>query len=417
MKIETKERIRQIIRKSPIYHKTEKILLSPFDKDRLQESVEKAIQNVPYYKAYKAYLKRPFSIESFPILHKKDIVGYEKYFISKYSFRPFLSRKETGGSTGCSLELFYSPDLIVKKNVIADYAFSLIGENMVIGVLRGQSPKNGKIWQKINSKYILLSSYSLSDRNIDNYLKVLQEEHINCLHVYPSSLFIFAKLIKNKYGKVDLPNLKGILSSSEIFSPENKCLIQEVFPNVKIIDLYGQNEQVCAAIAEDRGCYHFFKNYGYVEFVNTGEMINGHHIAEIVATSIMNTTMPFIRYATEDYVELDEVGNVVSIIGRESDFIVNNDNILTPCIVVTRTCSMKNVTNFQYYQDTEGELVFKVVVNQDFEKKDIQYLLEDMNTSFNGKMNCKVEIVKTIERTKIGKQKRLIQKLNLNKYK
>lgn len=412
-----KEIIRRLIKKSPMYCMAKQRLLSSFSYKTLQEAVESAIRNVPYYHTYGEHLKIPFSIKCFPILYKKDIVGNETSFISKCSFKPFLSRKETGGSTGCSLELFYSPSVIFKKDVITDYAFSLIGKELVIGVLRGQRPDKGKLWQIINNKYVLLSSYSLSENNLDEYLKVIREYHINCLHVYPSAIYILAKLIKNKYGKADLPELRGILSSSETLSIENKRLIKEVFPNIKIVDLYGHNELVCTAIAEDNGFYHFFPNYGYVEFIDTGETTNGHRIAEIVATSVMNKTMPLIRYATEDYVELDEAGNVISIVGRESDFVVNKNKELVPCIVVTRTCSMKNVMNFQYYQDTIGELVFRVVVNQEFDETDKRFLLEDMDASFCGKVECRIEIVQTIEKTKAGKQRRLIQKLNIDEYK
>lgn len=409
--------MKNLIKYTPMYALIRKSQLAPYSPVHLQNAVLEAIKNVPFYNGYDKYIKSPFSIKDFPILCKKDILGNETLLISKRAFKAFLSRKETGGSTGYSLKLFYSPSVIIEKEVIPNYAFSLIGWNLRIATLRGQRPANGKLWQATGNGNIILSSYQLSEDNLDEYLKILRERHISCLHVYPSSLFILARLIKCKYGKVCLPDLKGILASSEIFSVENKKLVKEVFPGVKIIDFYGHNELACCAIAENDGFYHFFKNYGYVEFIETGETVNGNRIAEIVATSIMNTAMPFIRYATEDYVELDKDGNVVSIIGRTSDFVVNADGALTPCIVVTRDRSMMNISNFQYYQSIEGELTFRIVVNQEFNQIDQQYLLEDMNESFNGRMVCKVEIVNSIERTKAGKQKRLVQELNLNKYK
>jgi hypothetical protein len=44
-------------------------------------------------------------------------------------------------------------------------------------------------------------------------------------------------------------------------------------------------------------------------------------------------------------------------------------------------------------------------------------MTEDLNRSFNGLVNCSVEIVDEIERTKAGKQKRLVQMLNICDYK
>ena len=417
MNIVLKEFIRRCFIMNPIYQIEKKHFNEDIDGATLQNIITKAIKNVPYYYQYNNLVNEKFSLNDFPIIRKRDIMGHESEMVSKKTIRSLLQKAETGGSTGMSLELYYSPTFIIKKQVATDYAFSLIGEDLNVALLRGQRPAEGKIFQKVNNKQILLSSYLLSEDNIDEYIKLLKEYHINCLHVYPSSLSIFIRLIKAKYGTIELPDLKGILSSSEIFSREEKELTKEVLPNVNIVDYYSQNESACCAISVDSGFYRFFSRFGFVEFVDTGERINGNRIAEIVATSVMNTTMPFIRYATDDYVELDDNNNVVSIIGRTSDFVVNKAEQLSPCIVVTRTCSMVNVTNFQFYQPEAGCLIFRVVVNKNFTDKDKNYLIEDMDSSFNGKMDCDVDVVDSIPRTKAGKQKRLIQDIEISKYK
>ena len=254
-----------------------------------------------------------------------------------------------------------------------------------------------------------MSSYLLTSETIDEYLNYLRIHKISCLHVYPSTISIMARLIKNKYGTADLPELKGVLSSSEILSLSEKKLIREVFGNIKIVDFYSQNELACCAISVNEGMYSFFNSFGHVEFVDTGERVNDNRICEIVSTGLLNEAMPLIRYATEDYVEVDKNNNVVSIIGRTSDFVYNKKGESAPCIINTRTVSMKNVTNFQYYQPCVGTLVFKVIVTDEFSDSDRQNLLDDMNMSFNGLMDCSVEVVVNIERTKRGKQLRLIQ--------
>lgn len=415
--LKLKEAIRHLIRFTPYYRQSKRALAQEFSTNILQKTVLDAIQNVPFYKGYGQYIKETFSIEDFPIIRKTDILNQEKNLVSSKVSKRFLFKVETGGSTGVSLELFRSLKTIASNQAATDMAFSLIGKDLRIGILRGQRPENGNIYKQMNNKTFVLSSYSLSNETLDEYIKVIKDNHINCLHVYPSSLSIFARLIKNRYGIFDYPELKGILSSSEIFSKEDKALVKEVFPNAKIIDLYGHNELACQAISVDNGFYNFIPNFGFVEFIDTGEKINGNRIAEIVATSIMNTTMPFIRYATDDYVELDSNNNIISIIGRTSDFVINKKQELAPCIILTRDKSMENVLNFQYYQPAEGILIFRVVTNNKFSDADKKYLLEDLNNSFNGKMDCSVEIVNSIERTKMGKQKRLIQHLDMNKYK
>ena len=416
MNYKKKHYFKVFLRYTPLYRKTTKsILQQESNNSLLKEHIYKYIEEVPYYHKHKSIIKDSFDIKELPILRKPDIQGHETEFVSTKVNKHFLFKEKTGGSTGWSLTLFRSFQDVTKSSAYVDYMFSLIGKNLRIAVLRGNKPKEG-IYECISSKKIILSSYSLSPESLETYLDILRKYRISCIHAYPSSISILARLVRNKYGTIQLPDLKGILTSSEIFSREEKLLVSEVFPDVKLVDLYGMSERCCCAYSIGLGYYHFIQDYGYTEFIDTGEKNGDNNIAEIVATSIMNTTMPFIRYGTDDYVEIDKNGNIIAIIGRSSDFVINNNNDIVPCIIIARNESKKNVLNFQYYQDSPGQLVYKVVVNNKFTQEEKKMLEDDLTNSFDNKMTCKVVVVSSIERTKIGKQKRLIQKLDLSKY-
>ena len=400
MNIFIKEHIRSGLKYLPQYRKT-RASINETSCTSLVDFLKKAVANVPYYHSHCPSTEKDISLSDFPIIRKDDIQGNEDLFVSKHYFKFFLTPYETGGSTGKSLSLYYSKSALIKKNAFYDYALSLIGDNLNIAMLRGVMPKQGALFEQVKRNYHIMSSYLLTSETIDEYLNYLRIHKISCLHVYPSTISIMARLIKNKYGIADLPELKGILSSSEILSLLEKKLIREVFGNIKIVDFYSQNELACCAISVNEGMYSFFNSFGHVEFVDTGERVNDNRICEIVSTGLLNEAMPLIRYATEDYVEVDKNNNVVSIIGRTSDFVYNKKGESAPCIINTRTVSMKNVTNFQYYQPCIGTLVFKVIVTDEFSDSDRQNLLDDMNMSFNGLMDCSVEVVVNIERTKL----------------
>lgn len=411
MRFLKKSVLRKILRKIPLYYRTKKNALNCVDSVHLvRQKLQENIDNVPFYSSYDFQLNHENPLHNIPVLRKCDVIANTDMLRSRSVSKCCLHRVETGGSTGVSLSLYRSVRDVIKEIAFVDALFSLVGKNLIVGVLRGNKPKSG-LFEVVSKHEVLLSSYSLSLENIDAYLDILQSYNVSCLHVYPSSLVILARLIKQKYGKVNLPKLKGIFASSEIFSREDKEFVKSVFSDVKIIDFYGHNEQACCAYSIDDGEYHFLPMYGYVEFLDTGEKVNGHRIAEIVATSIMNEAMPLVRYATEDYVELDECGRVLSIIGRSSDFVLNKNGDVVPCIFSTRPLTLKNVLNFQYFQEKQGELHFRVVVTDEFSEKDIAMIKEDLQTSFDGKMVCFVDVVPQIERTKRGKQMRLIQKL------
>lgn len=404
--------IKRLIKIVPLYKQTyAKISNGNQNNNLLKRSLSNAITNVPYYRnKYGNVSLDNNGLDKFLILRKADLVNNEGLFISDKYNKKILSKKSTGGTTGISLKIFSFYKSEICETAYLDYAFSLIakGGNLRIAVLRGNKPSSGIYEYKY--RHLLLSSYDLSKTNVKYYVSLLKKYKINCLFVYPSSLHLFCKYLVELGNEVELPQIKGILSSSEVLSKEDKNLILKLFPDINLIDLYGQNEHVALAISINMGYYKFIDSYSYVEFINDSNF-NQNKSAEIVGTNYFNDVMPLIRYATDDYIEFDSSGNIVSIIGRKQDFIINKHNEIVPCIISERKHTLENVINFQYYQDTVGILEFRVITNEKFGGKDIEAIEKDLKNSFSNKIDPIVQKVNKIEKTKAGKQKRLIQKL------
>lgn len=379
--------------------------------DRLfEESLSYALDNVPFYKSY----KKTEDLTELPVIRKSDIIGKEHLMVSSKLNMEKLRKVGTAGSTGVSLTLYRSVKDVIRELAEIDSLLHpyIPYKKMVKAVLRGTKPKSG-IYERVSGMHHLLSSYLISKETVHEYIKILKEKGINIIHAYPTSIILLSRIIKQQGLQVDLPKLEYIFTSSEIFGKKEKELVKSVFKNVTIIDYYSHNEMGCAAFSVDFGPYNFLPTFGKVEFIDRHQLTDNTSLAEIVCTSILNATMPFVRYATEDYVELDESGRVLSIVGRSADFVINKNEDIVPCIISTREESMVNVVNFQYYQDKKGVLIYKVVVNDKFCSKDVDLLEYDLNSSFDGLMECRVEVVEEIPKTKAGKQKRLIQMLNL----
>ena len=62
----------------------------------------------------------------------------------------------------------------------------------------------------------------------------------------------------------------------------------------------------------------------------------------------LNKAMPLVRFATDDYVEMDENGKVVTILGRTQEFLVNKQKGVVVCIFIHRDSTFKNIINFPY---------------------------------------------------------------------
>lgn len=417
MNIKVKEFVRDLARFTPQYHATYKSLREDFTNEKLRNALVAAINNVPYYRDndYKSYLPsvdEPFTLSKFPILTKDDLSGKEMNFVSEKFFKFLLRKENTGGTTGKPLKLYYSPTLSFSRTVYPNMLYEeFVGKPLQLGLLRGNKPSQGKFVERVGMHRVIFSSYQLYPENVDLYIDNLKSYGITCLLAYPSSITVLAKLIKAKYGKIRIPKLKAILASSEIFSRENKKLVMEVFEGSEVLDFYSMSEFAAAAHSVGLGNYQFNKNYGYVEFIDTGQhTASGYKISKIIATSIMNSTMPLIRFDTGDLAEVDDDGNVISIIGRTSDFVVNKNNDLMPCIITPRDRSFENVVAFQYCQPQDGVLEFHVMVNEHFTQEDFEYLSQDVEETFPHRLiDSKVVVKKELKKTKQGKLLRLVK--------
>ena len=385
MNIKLKEFVRDLVRFTPRYFKTRRHLTQEFSIDKLQSAVEKAIINVPYYRShdYSSYLPSnsgQFSLDRFPIIDKDEVLGREREFVSRKFIKSLLREEKTGGSSGKTMKLYYSPTLSIDRTVFPNMIYDkYVGKKHQLALLRGITPHNGQLFERVGGHRVLLSSHLMTADNVEQYLQILNDEKITCLLAYPSALIVFAGLISDSKVRVQLPNLKAIFASSEIFSLEDKKFVKKVFNDVTIIDYYSMSEFALAAYSVDLGSYQFNYNYGYVEFLPTEyDTPQGNKIAKIVATSIMNSTMPLIRYDTGDLAEIDEHGDVVSIVGRVNHFAVNKSNSLVPCIVIFSNESAKRVKQYQYYQDTPGVLEVRVLPKSDFSNDDKLALQADM---------------------------------------
>ena len=407
-----KEIVRNLLRKTASYRTEYRNINHGFSTDELERLIFQYINDVPYYnKNYKDLLRGDFDIKRFPILTKDDILGHEREFLSKKYNPRFCFKTETGGSSGKSLSLFYSLNTIKRKDALPDSLFAKFGRKLKIAMLRGTKPSNGQLFEVINNRLVLLSSYLLTPSTVDDYLEILKNKKIECIHAYPSSITILAKLIKDKYTSVNLPDLKGIFASSEIFSKADQQLVRDAFGGVDIIDYYGMSELCCAAYSINDSNYLFNNQFGYVEFVDTEEKTDvGNKVARIIATSVMNSTMPLIRYDTGDMAEVDNNGNVVSIIGRSADYVLNKQHELMPCILLTRNRSLENVIAFQFYQPSPGILEFHILINEKFSEDNRVSLLEDLTDSFPLKvMDCSIVVKDHLVKSRLGKLLRLVK--------
>ncbi len=279
----------------------------------------------------------------------------------------------TSGSTGEPFRFLLPPDSECIEEFVRIRALSS-GKGYVhefglpVVSLRSYCPKAGEPpWRYDpgrNAWY--LSPYHINPSTLDTYVKIIEKSNTAVLRGYPSSLYLFTILLE-KYG-IRLPCIKVIQTSSEVLLPVFRKKLEEYW-GIPVLDLYGQNERTVIVHQCWAGHYHNNDDYGVLEIDSEGRMI---------ATSLNNYVMPFIRYDTGDRaifpsgdVSPDDepcpCGVSLSIpfqgvMGREDDWLMKPDGTPVPPInVYTAMQYFASVKQFQIRQASDLSLNVLVV--------------------------------------------------------
>jgi phenylacetate-CoA ligase len=146
-------------------------------------------------------------------------------------------------------------------------------------------------------------------------------------------------------------------------------------------------------------------------------------VGELVGTSFHNPLMPFIRYRTQDYGILGKPDcpcgrhypMIERIEGRLQEFIVTRDGrLISVCVLGAAHFDMlDNVHQTQYYQDTPGKLLFRVVPKSGFTITDLKRIQTVVQAKTGSELEVEVQVVKEIPRTPAGKHRMIVQRLDI----
>jgi len=382
---------------------------------KLKDIVKKAVDFVPFYKNLDLKIDfENFSLDElkkFPVINKQVI---------KENFKDFCSiefngkASHTSGSTGTPFEFIVPFESDAIEKITSNRAWSMgkdytykSGDQII--VLRTYSPKEGEPLYKISGDYWYLSPFHINESNLALYLFVIEKSKAKIIRGYASSIYIFTLLLKQK--NIKIPQIKTIVTSSETLLPAYRSAIEEYW-RVPVLDWYGQNERTVTVQQCWAGNYHNNDDYGIVELSDKNE---------IIATSLNNYVMPFIRYNTGDKaIPLDGKAPICpcgrhlsipfkGIEGRSDDILIKDDGTKVPSInIYTIMHELEFIKQFQIIQFKNTDIVINAIGNLDDAK---ELLLCNNIRNRLGNVAIKINVVDEIERDlSTGKIKTIIRK-------
>lgn len=354
---------------------------------KLRDILIYSYKHVPYYsKLFKKIhfdpkIKQIEDINALPILTKQDIIDNHSDLIST-SFHGRKYIMGTSGTTGQRLT-FFGDDSLFKveaafiQNAYKDHGTSLYDKHSVW--IRRYSPQAGDpIFFKdyeLNRSY--MSPFHLDDDSIHDYVKYINSTKTDTIVSYPSTIYFLSILLRKH--NLKLPFVNNLHGASEVCLPQWKEIIKEVF-GIPIKMHYGQVEKV--SFAHQDSIDDLYKEnllYG----INQYDVDNS-----IIGTGFYNYVMPFIRYKTNDIVELNKdvsldnafPKTIKNIKGRNGDMLISKSDAMLPAVNFYSFMSKyTEVDLFQIIQYKSTKKVdFYIVPNEKFTILTKSKLIEDM---------------------------------------
>lgn len=407
---------------------------------KLNELLYICTRNIPFYAEKLKNIRLPLKsldefAEKIPFTTKNDLRFNSEKFINKNYRKRELLKLTTGGTTAEPLSLYYEKGLNrTKEFVYMNNQWKRVGYSYgdSIMVLRSSVIKNEKNNNRYRYDYIknrlYISSYYLSTNDIKLYLDLYHKFKPKYLHVYPSVLTLIChKIINHNFKIHHYP--RAILSGSENTFPHQYQLFGKIF-KCDVFRWYGLGEQSSlAGSCENSFSYHPFSTYSFTELIGKDNLPlkNLGDRGEIVGTPFFNFAFPIIRYKTQDfgYFESEQcnkcgrIGPIISEIeGRAQETIIDwegNKYSLGPFIFGIHSQFWSSFSAIQFYQEKPGLLEIRSSSESLSSEEQMKVLKKVFSSRFN---KFKITYIPNarMEKTRIGKHKFLVQKLNINNY-
>lgn len=408
--------------------------LDEFQYEKTKAILEYAERNVPWYQkkfaefgiSSKSFVNLS-DIKKFPLLTKEEIRDNLEQFISKEFNKNRLMYVTTGGSTAIPFGFYQQSSLEKIDLAFFEHHWGWVNCSMkeLSVVLRGEFVGSERKYfdYKPSKKEWRFSTYYLNEKTFPLYLRKLNEIKPAFIQAYPSAAELFANFLLESNLQLDfIP--KAIMLGSENVYDEQIQFIEKAF-NTRVHTWYGQAERVClASWTKNSRLFHVFPQYGLTELIDSSgsEIVEEDQTGEIVATGFYNFAMPFIRYRTMDLAthtnqKSPEGFNyrlLKRIEGRIQELIVTSTGRLISMTAINmHDETFDNVKQFQFYQDTPGKLILKILPSVKFSDRDLQRIYDSLKFKLGSDMDLDIVLVNSIPRTRSGKLRFLDQRLEI----
>jgi len=232
---------------------------------------------------------------------------------------------------------------------------------------------------------LYLATNPLTDSNFEFILKEIEQYKPKVIRCYPDPLLFLARY-KQSHPEFSYQP-QSITTTGNTLHPETRAEIENSF-GCKIFDSYSCEGNSTVFECPTHSCYHSTEEYGISEIVNKNEERISNGVGRLISTDLWNLAHPFIRYDTQDSVEIDDTKcacgrslmRINSILGRDNDVLVASNgqkyivHNFTGFFQIDIPQINRSVEQFQVVKKKDGSVLFRLVINHKFNEFVAEYI-------------------------------------------
>ncbi len=399
----------------------------------LRHMISYAYENVPYYhklftslKLLPKDIKTSEDLEKLPVL-TKDIIrqNWDDFMpIGLASMK--YENHSSGGTTGTPFryrlswnDRFFSGAILYRGWGYGGYE---LGDRMVFlaGASLGVTPKSiiTKKAHEFSRNLKMLSAFDMGDLEMKQYSDTINSFHPKYIRGYPSALHSFSTWIEEN--DISISPLKAIFTTSEMLYPNVRKKISSVF-QTDVYNNYGLNDGgVTAFECDQHSGLHIDMERSVMEVVNPNNQQLTDDEGRILATSLFNYAMPFIRYETGDEAvittDVCSCGRGLPLLqdirGRSVDVLITPEGkkVHGWFLLYIFWEYDRGIKEYQVVQNSVDTLEIKLVVTDDFDESQLDVICAVIHEKSAG-WHIEFRFVDRIERAGNAKYKYIVNNL------
>jgi phenylacetate-CoA ligase len=401
-----------------------------YQQTQLKDLLSICMKSVPYYRdtwsesekqaAREGYLK------ALPLLEKGPLREGPQRFCRDDQHPLFKLTHHTSGTTGTPIQSIwriseYRNALALRESRSANWAGVSFSQPRATfsGRLVEPDPDRFKAVYRYNAveKQVYFSAFHLKPEAAHQYVDALWKHKTKWLTGYAVSYFLLAKMILDQNLKV--PELKAVITTSEKLTPSMRVVMQEAY-GCPIYEEYSTVENALFASDCEKGRLHVSPDVSMVEILRPdGTACEPGEVGEVVTTCLMRSYQPLIRFRLGDLAAWDpepcpcgrQMPVIKEVVGRIEDVVIGPDGRQLVRFHGIFT-DQPHVIEGQIIQESLDNVTVRIVPSEGFIDADILDIKSRINKRLGHQVHIDVQLVERIQRTKVGKFKAVISKLN-----